>query len=305
MSLFSVVRFKNQPCTGEGGAAGVCYTAQACLAGGGRAAGECADGFGVCCVTRLSCGASTSNNCSILQSPGYPATFNYPTTCTHTVTFPSNVCQIRLDVVTVDLAPPTSQGTCYDDSLTFSQDTKWGRVCGTTTDSHFYLDVDSSASTSLTLTFTTGQREYDRRWQVKATQITCDQLSMAPTGCGQYFTSPSGVIKGWNHDGIYLSGQNYAICVRKEVDMCSTTYQDSRSVLFRPICGDTLEWPFPVIGAPTTTVSCVTAAAFIASTPLTVPLQGPNYLYLVTTTDTTNDHSDATNVFYTYTQNPC
>nr|XP_045583478.1 uncharacterized protein LOC123746197 [Procambarus clarkii] len=260
LSLFTVVRFKNSECKSLGSDVGICYSYPECRRGGGHGSGHCAEGYGSCCITTLGCSSSTSNNCTYVESPGYPSTFNDAATCTHTITFAANVCQVRMDVVEVDLAPPTTQGNCIDDGLTFSQDIKWEKVCGTTTDTHFYLDVDSSVSTSLTLTFNTGTASYPRKWKVRLCQLCCDQISLAPSGCGQYFTVPAGTIKGWNYGGIYLSGQNYAICVRRELNKCSA--------------------------------------------PFTIPLQGPNYMYLVTK-DASNDHSIATNIYYSFTQNSC
>merc|ERR1712223_836074 len=54
-SLFSVVTFKNEQCTSEttltGGArAGTRYTTTECSDKGGTKSGNCASGFGVCCV---------------------------------------------------------------------------------------------------------------------------------------------------------------------------------------------------------------------------------------------------------------
>ena len=50
----------------------------------------------------------------------------------------------------------------------------------------------------------------------------------APCGCGQYFTSTEGTVKGFNADGPtetdnYLAGQNYAICIRRERGFCSVS----------------------------------------------------------------------------------
>ncbi|KAK7082951.1 hypothetical protein SK128_013326 [Halocaridina rubra] len=164
-----------------------------------------------------------------------------------------------MDVTDVRLAAPTANGFCDNDRLTFSQDTKWTQVCGITEDTHFYLDVDPAASSTLDFTFVTDSTNFDRRWRIKVSQICCDQISMAPSGCGQYFTSTTGTIKGWNSQpaepaNTYLAGQNYAICMRKEINRCSTTYLDRGTNIFFPVCGDTLEWPFSFLpGTPVPT----------------------------------------------------
>ncbi|CAL4130568.1 unnamed protein product, partial [Meganyctiphanes norvegica] len=175
---------------------------------------------------RLGCGGSSGNNSTYLTSPGYPGTFNSATSCKQTITISDKVCQLRLDINDLDLAPPDTTGTCQNDYLTVSQDNKFDRLCGTTTDNHFYLDVMPSMSRNVEFDFTTDDTSYNRRWNIKVTQICCDQLSMAPSGCGQYYTGTSGTIKGLNFDGStatnrYLSGLNYAICVRKEQGQCS------------------------------------------------------------------------------------
>ncbi len=48
-NIFQVVRFRNGPCNGTSGDAGICYTAAECDSLGGNSNGECASGFGVCC----------------------------------------------------------------------------------------------------------------------------------------------------------------------------------------------------------------------------------------------------------------
>ena len=50
LSLFAVVQFKNNECTSSNGDTGVCYTSTECTNNGGSASGNCAVGFGVCCI---------------------------------------------------------------------------------------------------------------------------------------------------------------------------------------------------------------------------------------------------------------
>ena len=50
LGLFNVVQFENAVCnTTTPGNQGVCYTSSECSNMGGRVAGVCAQGFGVCC----------------------------------------------------------------------------------------------------------------------------------------------------------------------------------------------------------------------------------------------------------------
>ena len=50
MSLFTIVRFKNDGCNSSSGLNGTCYSSADCSNLGGSAFGSCASGFGVCCI---------------------------------------------------------------------------------------------------------------------------------------------------------------------------------------------------------------------------------------------------------------
>ena len=54
LSLFSIVRFANSFCYGNNGLNGTCFTSVECSKNGGTASGSCAQGFGVCCTSKLS-----------------------------------------------------------------------------------------------------------------------------------------------------------------------------------------------------------------------------------------------------------
>ncbi len=62
---------------------------------GGSSSGDCASGFGVCCIFILGCGGMSSENCTfIVQSTS--TSVNNP--CTYTICpCSTNICRIRLD----------------------------------------------------------------------------------------------------------------------------------------------------------------------------------------------------------------
>merc|ERR1719369_2069203 len=102
-SLFSIVQFPNEGCTATSSATtyGTCYTATECTEKGGSADGNCAAGFGVCClVTTSTCGSTVSTNTSYIRNPNYPSSYT-PTsagTCTFKISKVSDeICQLRLD----------------------------------------------------------------------------------------------------------------------------------------------------------------------------------------------------------------
>ena len=98
MSVFTVVRFPNQPCAGAN-LNGTCYTASECNSLGGSASGNCASSFGVCCVFSLSCGGRTSANTSYATISTF-STSSDTDPCTYTYCKTSDdVCKLRKDIV--------------------------------------------------------------------------------------------------------------------------------------------------------------------------------------------------------------
>merc|ERR1719170_97935 len=89
-SLFSIVQFPNQQCTGSSSTStfGTCYTSSECTAKGGSADGNCAAGFGVCCViSTTTCGTAISTNTTYIRNPGYPSSYTASSagSCTFTI----------------------------------------------------------------------------------------------------------------------------------------------------------------------------------------------------------------------------
>eukprot|EP00094_Tigriopus_californicus_P008817 TCALIF_08498-PA protein Name:"Protein of unknown function" AED:0.33 eAED:0.33 QI:19/0.5/0.71/0.85/0.5/0.57/7/0/191 len=66
-SLFNIVQFQNDPCQALAAlrTSGTCLSAQECSSQGGTMDGNCASGFGVCCIfTVTGCGGTvTRDNC--------------------------------------------------------------------------------------------------------------------------------------------------------------------------------------------------------------------------------------------------
>ena len=52
LSIFQIVKFKNEACSADDGNTGVCFTEAECSAKRGVASGSCAAAFGVCCVCK-------------------------------------------------------------------------------------------------------------------------------------------------------------------------------------------------------------------------------------------------------------
>ena len=62
-----------------------------------------------------------------------------------------------------------------------------------------------------------------RTWKIKISMIPCNQ-AMAPSGCLQYYRSPSDVVKSFNYGmepnpaggARYLANLRYSTCIRLE-----------------------------------------------------------------------------------------
>ncbi|KAK4321738.1 hypothetical protein Pmani_007478 [Petrolisthes manimaculis] len=221
LSIFTLVRFPNVVCS-VGSTSGTCLTPHDCTRLAGTQLGSCADNFGVCCYIEVSCGGTSSTNGTHLVSPGYPATYTNALTCTITFTrTPQHTCQLRLDFLEFESFPPDQYGKCVEDQMKVDGEPKFQYLCGTSPpDWHFYLDVAGKPNPTV-FTFLTTSSTFVRKFKIRISTIPCHQR--IPGGCGQYFTSTTGTIQSFNYGGFYLAGVDYAICFRKEKDMCTTT----------------------------------------------------------------------------------
>jgi len=230
-SLFSVVTFKNEECTSEttlaGGArSGTCYSTTECADKKGTKSGNCASGFGVCCVFLNTAAASTatiSENRTYLRNSEYPTvtTATAATTVAYTLNkMSSDICQIRLDFVDVIIGGPlqileniplTSLTNCDRDTLTIttteitsSANMGVGTLCGALTNEHLYIDLTPTDANAATLTISTAISTTltpaiaQRRWDIKTSQIPCYASYRAPPGCDRYLTENYGKIVNYN-----------------------------------------------------------------------------------------------------------
>merc|ERR1712156_754234 len=79
IALFNVVTFPNVECqsTEDTTNKGTCLSSTECSDKGGSAEGNCASGFGVCCVIKISKeeGGTVSHNCTIVENKDYPTAY--------------------------------------------------------------------------------------------------------------------------------------------------------------------------------------------------------------------------------------
>jgi len=237
LSLFSIVQFPNLECsTGDTTTPyGTCLASSECTSKGGSSTGNCAAGFGVCCVAQTStCGTSISANTSYIRNPGYPSTYTPSNagTCVYTIQKANDdVCQLRLDFITMSGFVTGTNGACTD---TFAAAGQTGKnppnICGTNTGYHMYVEFGTSSTDTVTITNTwdTTALATAKNYNILARQICCNDNWKAPTNCVQYFTGTSGSIQSYNHQGSqFLQGMDYTNCIRTEDGYCKIQWKQA------------------------------------------------------------------------------
>ncbi|XP_040579486.1 uncharacterized protein [Lepeophtheirus salmonis] len=240
LSIFGFVRFQNTACNGTT-RNGTCYTSNECSTRGGLPAGDtCASGYGVCCIFTLTCGGTSSENCTYL-SKGSDSTSD----CSFTICPKhSNICRIRFDFIVFRISDPVSSitnvggsiGDCTTDSFSITGENGGSPViCGTNSGRH--MIVDSIATCNMAQFFFGGGFN-NAAFDIKVTQFECgfeDTTLAGPSGCLQYFTGQSGVIENYafptsiselviEGKATHLSSQDYRICIRRETGNCRICY---------------------------------------------------------------------------------
>ncbi|XP_017004124.2 uncharacterized protein [Drosophila takahashii] len=249
----------------DGRRMGNCLNAYECRQKDGQAKGECAMGFGVCCVFLASCNSTIANNITYIVSPGFPSFMpsNFSGCSLRVKMMSDDISQVRIDFHHFTLGQPNRRtGVCEGDVFSVGGG-PGGKftLCGQNSGQHLYYDVGARASPRQSTLYgslrpvdavnstgnssSTGDRFIDislnlssrllplRLWEMSVVQIPFSQR--APAGCLQYHTGTEGLMQTFNfaENGRHLANQNYRICVRQERDMCSIMYQPCDEQSFR------------------------------------------------------------------------
>lgn len=243
-SLFNIVTFANEPCrstrasSSNGFRNGTCFTSTECDTKGGIAAGNCASGFGICCVFIQSNGnTAITQNCSYISNPGFPNSYTDNTAITYTVNKIDNaVCLLRLDFDSFTISGPTDTtemlgGLCTD---TFDVTSTSGsafpipQICGSNSGQHMYVDVSGNGGgATIAFGFDNTITNPTRQWDIKVSQIPCASDNAPPNGCLQYQTDITGRFTSFNfaaNNGLHLASQQYSTCVRQAAGFCCVQY---------------------------------------------------------------------------------
>jgi len=229
LSVFQIVKFKNDACSADDGNTGVCFTEAECSAKGGVASGSCASAFGVCCVFTVSaCSGTVVQNNTYIQSPNYPAPAPVGM-CMYTMNkCDSNICQFRLEFEDVMVSDP-AMGDCTNDTIMFSGfDANSMKVvpmslCGTLTGQHMVVNV-KDATEGAKIIFNIVSAASMAKWRVKVIQLSCaDSELLAPAGCLTYDMAESGTIQSFNYNGgngEMINNQKFSHCIKYQDGFC-------------------------------------------------------------------------------------
>ncbi|KAG6447527.1 hypothetical protein O3G_MSEX005016 [Manduca sexta] len=223
--------------------AGICLNAYDCRQRDGRAAGDCAQGLGVCCVFEVSCGGAVQNNLTYFMSPGFPELWSGEEDCNITIdkTY-AGIMQLKIDFIHFTIGQPNrTTGECDEDAMVLGDGETKFTLCGQNHGQHIYYtlsskserreaeDLPGTKTTHLSMRMRGG--DMPRLWLMRLAQMPLAQA--APQGCLQYYTTDNGTIKTFNYatNGRHLSDQEYKACVRRNVGRCGVRYVpcDARS----------------------------------------------------------------------------
>jgi len=208
---------------------GICVTKEECGDRSGKASGNCASGFGVCCFTSVDGTTATiTNSMTWIQNPGFPSPVTSGASRTSkTFTYPiqalASTAAIRLDFQTgVFEQPTTATGACSNDKVDLAQASGTISLCGVLTGQHVYLENSGTANMANSLTITISSNTFSRTWRILVTILEAGDPSIEgkPSGCLQWFTGETGRIQSFNHvnsantQGRNIGGISYAMCIK-------------------------------------------------------------------------------------------
>lgn len=233
IALFNVVTFPNIECqsTENEDNKGTCFSSTECSDKGGSAEGNCASGFGVCCIIRITDeeGGDVSHNNTIVENKDYPTAYTTASKKAEYKIKPlDDICFLRYDFIKLDLGITAATGVCTD-TLAVAVPTAAGsspaNLCGLNDGQHMYTD-NMRVTTETTLTIQTDtSTTQNRKWKIKISQIPCDSPVKPYPGCTQFYTENCGTFESFNYGAatpLLPAGFDVTICVRQNVGMCGT-----------------------------------------------------------------------------------
>ncbi|KAL3222972.1 hypothetical protein MRX96_027864 [Rhipicephalus microplus] len=201
-TLFPVLGFFMEFCQSQLNRTGRCMSLPDCRFSRGTREGDCADGFGVCCIheVRNNVETTVSNNSYFVQ-PGFPKPFTGGKNVSLTVLLPSSTCQLRLELEEFRLLPPVA-GRCLNDSMRVfvnGSDSYVPELCGHNAGQHVVLHFPENEEHSLL-------------------SVNCGSKKLAQPGCLQHHGSCRGSFRSfaYTEEALhFVRALNYAVCIAR------------------------------------------------------------------------------------------
>ncbi|XP_022228595.2 uncharacterized protein LOC111078297 [Drosophila obscura] len=249
-------------CITTSGVTGTCLSRFKCMRQSGTVNGYCGT-YGVCCETNMQSGSSTRQKRIIIKKP---ATLTSDLTTYTIEAYSVNVQQLRIDFEQFELQQPI-----LTDAMLECQDyfeAGGFKLCGVNTGQHLYLPFNVAAGIEqVTLTFAVPTSWTGTNWRLIVTQLEgpaastkrrssaasstftgstntlqdlrnifashhADYELLAPAGCQQFYTEPTGTIRSFNYQAMlgsnYMPDLNYNICIKSVASASMIEYAFSK-----------------------------------------------------------------------------
>lgn len=158
----------------------------------------------------------------------------------------ANICQLRIDFLSLSLAPPNGDGFCVTDTLTITGgSSRVPTICGENSGQHVYIDFNGVSPITISIA-STASYVFNRQWQFQIAQIACASPTQAPSGCLQYYLDSSNTVASFNYGAApnslpntigvpgtrQIANHRYGICIRMGANQCSITWSQVGSDVY-------------------------------------------------------------------------
>ncbi|KAK5647792.1 hypothetical protein RI129_002684 [Pyrocoelia pectoralis] len=230
----------NRACTAtdDGQLDGVCKNIAECAWSRGISRRATACGFlSQCCIHRQSCNGRTAAKVSYFTNDLQTTPIQ---NCDYTVQLMNrNICQLRLDFISMYIDGPNAQGECVNGAFSVRGFPTIPRICGANIGQHMYVQISGGQVSSVVLNVQTQTQIVSPTWLIKVTQLHCPRTNvfnlgnqyrdmvqdfplLAPLGCLQYYREPFGVFRTFGYTNNvdasrrYIRPLGYTICFRNQ-----------------------------------------------------------------------------------------
>ena len=124
------------------------------------------------------CGTTTAENNTYFVNQQYPGSWAGGSSCSITVNPCSDsVCQLRVEILDLALAPPNGDGICNTDIFSVSGGANAvPSICGENSGQHVVVDFVGTNSITVSVSATAAYT-FGRHWNIRLTQINCDSAN--------------------------------------------------------------------------------------------------------------------------------